>query len=567
MCGIVAVLNSTEEPGSLRPRLISHAKLLRHRGPDWSGLHVQQINNNGGITKTNILAHERLAIVDPEGGAQPLFNEKRNLALAVNGEIYNHEELQATLQKQHTFATRSDCEIIIHLYEERGADLVAELDGVFAFVLSDEKNGDFIAARDPIGVVPLFWGWGPDGSTWFASEMKALKDICRSFEPFPPGHVYANGELKRYYDPKWRHIENVPQDKPDAEILKKTFEKAVVKRMMCDVPFGVLLSGGLDSSLVSAIVCRHAEMRVEEHEKSRAWWPRIHSFCIGLKGAPDFENARKVADYLGTVHHEFEYTLQEGLDALSDVIYHIETFDVTTVRASTPMYLMARKIKAMGIKMVFTGEGADEVFGGYLYFHKAPNPKEFYKETVRKVEKLHYYDCLRANKSMAAWGIEARVPFLDKAFLDVAMNLDPEYKMINSAEGRMEKYLMRSVFDNDEKPYLPKSVLWRQKEQFSDGVGYGWIDGLKDYAESKVSDEMFKNRKYRFPVNTPESKEAYLYRMIFEEHFPEPASIQAVYAEPSIACSTAIALEWEQAWKNKADPSGRAVAAHTAAYK
>ncbi|MBN2601344.1 MAG: asparagine synthase B [Candidatus Marinimicrobia bacterium] len=566
MCGIVAVLNTAESPEFLRPRLISHAKLLRHRGPDWSGLHLQSFLSDGNIQMFNILAHERLAIVDPEGGAQPLFNEEANLALAVNGEIYNHENLQIDLEKPHTFATKSDCEIIIHLYEEKGADCVSDLDGVFAFVLSDEKTGEFIAARDPIGIVPLFWGWGPDGSTWFASEMKALKDVCQRFEPFPPGHIYANGELKRYYDPAWRHTENVPSNELDVEILKKTFEEAVVKRMMCDVPFGVLLSGGLDSSLVSAIVTRHSEMRVEDHEKSRAWWPRIHSFCIGLEGAPDFENARKVAEFLGTVHHEFEYTLQEGLDALSDVIYHIETFDVTTVRASTPMYLMARKIKAMGIKMVFTGEGADEVFGGYLYFHKAPSPVEFYKETVRKVEKLHHYDCLRANKSMAAWGIEARVPFLDKAFLELTMNLDPKYKLVDKTKGRMEKYLMRSAFDSKEKPYLPKSVLWRQKEQFSDGVGYGWIDGLKDYAKEKVSDEMFKNRSYRFPVNTPESKEAYLYRMIFEEHFPEPASIQAVFVEPSIACSTAIALEWEKAWKNKADPSGRSVEVHTAAY-
>ncbi len=566
MCGIVAVLGSSENIGSLRPRLVAQAKCLRHRGPDWSGLHVQQISRDENNPKYHVLAHERLAIVDPEGGAQPLFNEHRNLALAVNGEIYNHEQLQTTLKKSHKFATHSDCEIIIHLYEEKGADLANDLDGVFAFVLSDEKTGNFIAARDPIGVVPLFWGWGADGSTWFASEMKALKDVCQRFEPFPPGHVYSNGELKRYYDPTWRHTETIPKNPLDIDKLKKTFEEAVVKRMMCDVPFGVLLSGGLDSSLVSSIVNRHAEMRVEDHEKSRAWWPRMHSFCIGLENAPDFENARKVAEFLGTVHHEFTYTLQEGLDALSDVIYHIETFDVTTVRASTPMYLMARKIKAMGIKMVFTGEGADEVFGGYLYFHKAPSPEEFYKETVRKVEKLHYYDCLRANKSMAAWGIEARVPFLDKAFLDVAMNLDPKYKMIDKANGRMEKYLMRSIFDTEQEPYLPKSVLWRQKEQFSDGVGYGWIDGLKDYAEARVSDEMFKNRAYRFPINTPASREAYLYRMIFEEHFPEPASIQAVFVEPSIACSTAIALEWEKAWKDKADPSGRAVEVHTAAY-
>lgn len=566
MCGIVVVLNSTEKPEALRPRVIAQAKLLRHRGPDWSGVHVQQIQGTDQQFKTNVLAHERLAIVDPEGGAQPLLNENKNLALAVNGEIYNHESLRAGLQKPHHFATRSDCEIIMHLYEEKGADLAADLDGVFAFVLSDENTGDFLAARDPIGVVPLFWGWGNDGSIWFASEMKALKDICYRFEPFPPGHVYFNGELKRYYDPSWRHTDQVPNSPLDTELLKKSFEDAVVKRMMCDVPFGVLLSGGLDSSLVSAIVCRHAEMRIEDHEKSRAWWPRIHSFCIGLEDAPDFQNARRVAEFLGTVHHEFTYTLQEGLDALADVIYHIETFDVTTVRASTPMYLMARKIKAMGIKMVFTGEGADEVFGGYLYFHKAPNPEEFYRETVRKIEKLHHYDCLRANKSMAAWGIEARVPFLDKSFLDIAMNLDPQYKMIDKTNGRMEKYLMRAAFDDENNPYLPRSILWRQKEQFSDGVGYGWIDGLKAYAQRKVSDEMFKNRQYRFPVNPPESKEAYVYRMLFEEHFPEPVATQAVMAEPSIACSTAVALEWEQAWKTKADPSGRAVEVHSAAY-
>lgn len=566
MCGIVVVLNSTEKPEDLRPRVIAQAKLLRHRGPDWSGVHLQQIETKDQQVRINVLAHERLAIVDPEGGAQPLLNENKNLALAVNGEIYNHEQLHNNLKNPHHFATRSDCEIIVHLYEEIGARLVTDLDGVFAFVLADEKSGAFMAARDPIGVVPLYWGWGADGSTWFASEMKALKGVCYRFEPFPPGHVYANGELKRYYDPAWRHTDRVPQSPLNGVQLKQSFEDAVVKRMMCDVPFGVLLSGGLDSSLVSAIVCRHAEMRIEDHEKSRAWWPRIHSFCIGLEGAPDFANARRVAEFLGTVHHEFTYTLQEGLDALSDVIYHIETFDVTTVRASTPMYLMARKIKAMGIKMVFTGEGADEVFGGYLYFYKAPNPEEFYRETVRKVEKLHHYDCLRANKSMAAWGIEARVPFLDQAFLDIAMNLDPRYKMIDKTDRRMEKYLMRTAFDDEINPYLPKSILWRQKEQFSDGVGYGWINGLKAFAEQRVSDEMFKNRRYRFPINTPESKEAYLYRLLFEEHFPEPAAIQAVVAKPSIACSTAIALEWEKTWKTRADPSGRAVEIHTAAY-
>ncbi|MBW2700074.1 MAG: asparagine synthase B [Deltaproteobacteria bacterium] len=567
MCGILAVMESPESIDALRPRVVALAKRLRHRGPDWSGVHVQQYQSPDGRSSIHILAHERLAIVDPEGGAQPLLNETGKLALAVNGEIYNHVALRKGLKNEHHFKTKSDCEVILHLYEERGADFIDDLDGVFSFVLCDEETGQFIAARDPIGVVPLYWGWGPDGSTWFASEMKALQDVCQRFEPFPPGHVYVNKELKRYADPTWRDSSRIPVDQPSDVDLMAAFEQAVVKRMMSDVPYGVLLSGGLDSSLVSSIVSRHTANRMEDDFQSPAWWPRLHSFCIGLEGAPDLAKARKVADFLGTAHHELLFTVQEGLDALSEVIYHIETYDVTTIRASTPMFLMARKIKAMGVKMVFTGEGADEVFGGYLYFHKAPDAKEFHEETVRKVEALHNYDCLRANKSMAAWGVEARVPFLDKAFLELAMNMDPKQKMINASQGQIEKQILRQAFDNKEAPYLPDEILWRQKEQFSDGVGYGWIDALKAFAEEKVSDSMFEARAHRFPHKTPQTKEGYLYRTIFEEHFPQQAAIEGAHTEPSIACSSEVALRWDEAWETQADPSGRAIGAHQSAYR
>ncbi len=566
MCGILAVLGSTGDAGELRGQVVTLAKSLRHRGPDWSGIHLQQISRPNGRAVHNVLAHERLGIVDPEGGAQPLMSESGSLALTVNGEIYNHLDLAAELKQEHTFATRSDCEVILHLFEELGPDAVGHLDGVFAFVLADGETGQFLAARDPIGVVPLYWGWGNDGSVWFASEMKALAGVCQRFEPFPPGHLFAGGKLRRYYDPSWRHTDEAPTDTLPLPEVRQALEQAVVKRMMSDVPYGVLLSGGLDSSLVASIVSRRSEMRMEDGFKSKAWWPRLHSFCIGLEGAPDLGHAQEVADFLGTAHHQLLFTVQEGLDALADVIYHIETYDVTTIRASTPMYLMARKIKAMGIKMVFTGEGADEVFGGYLYFHKAPDADELYRETVRKVEALHHYDCLRANKSMAAWGVEARVPFLDRAFLDVTMNLDPHLKMISSDKGRMEKHHLRRAFDTPHKPYLPDEVLWRQKEQFSDGVGYGWIDALRDHAEERVTDEMFAAAQYRFPHNTPRSREAYLYRMIFEEQFPQQAAVQSVVAEPSIACSSAVALRWEKEWADKADPSGRAVGVHDAAY-
>ena len=567
MCGILTVLESPEEVDVLRRRVLSLAKTLRHRGPDWSGIRVQNVAQPDGKHYTNILAHERLAIVDPEGGAQPLLNETGQLALTVNGEIYNHVQLRRELQEPHEFKTRSDCEVILHLFEEHGAEFVHRLDGVFAFVMADEESGQIVAARDPIGVVPLFWGRGRDGSLWFASEMKAIAEVCRQFEQFPPGHVYADRQLSRYYEPAWRDPTRIPTATPTPEQLREALEQAVVKRMMSDVPYGVLLSGGLDSSLVTSIVARHADRRQEDDWQSRAWWPRLHSFCIGLKGAPDLDKARTVADFLGTAHHELHFTVQEGLDALSDVIYHIETYDVTTVRASTPMYLMARKIKAMGIKMVFTGEGADEVLGGYLYFHKAPGPEELHRETVRKVEALHNYDCLRANKSMSAWGVEARVPFLDKAFLDTAMNMNPEMKMSSADHGRIEKHSLREAFDSTDDPHLPTEVLWRQKEQFSDGVGYGWIDSLKSHAQEQVTDHMFEARSHRFPHNPPETKEAYFYRSLFEEHFPQPAAISAVVAEPGIACSTPVALRWEKSWEDSADPSGRAVGSHLAAYE
>jgi len=566
MCGILAVVNCPEAAETLRPRVVALAKTLRHRGPDWSGIHLQELEGTNGRSVVNVLAHERLAIVDPEGGAQPLLNETKNVALSVNGEIYNHRSLAGTLTGRHEFATRSDCEVIVHLFEERGPDFVGDLDGVFAFVLADRNTGGVVAARDPIGVVPLYWGHGRDGSLWFASEMKALQTVCPRFEQFPPGHVYANGELRRYYEPSWHETRVLPTGTPTAGQIRDGLSRAVVKRLMSDVPFGVLLSGGLDSSLVAAIVCRNADRRVEDDGRSPAWWPRVHSFCIGLEGAPDLEASREVAEFLGTAHHELHYTIEEGLDALSEVIFHIETYDVTTIRASTPMFLMARKIKAMGIKMVFTGEGADEVFGGYLYFHKAPNPEEFFAETVRKVQALHHYDCLRANKSMAAWGVEARVPFLDKTFLDLAMGIDPSLKMTSGGGRRIEKNLLREAFDVDDGPYLPDSILWRQKEQFSDGVGYGWIDALKDHADRRVDDDLFEARAHRFPENTPQTKEAYLYRSIFEDHFPEPAAVAAVVVEPSIACSSAVALKWEASWESAADPSGRAIANHRSPY-
>jgi len=510
----------------------------------------------------NILAHERLAIVGLDSGAQPLYNENGSIALTVNGEIYNHKALRQQLKKPHKFVTDSDCEVIVYLYEDAESEpaFINLLDGMFAFVIADKEKKQWLAARDPIGILPLYYGFGKDGSVWFASELKALNNDCEIFEEFPPGHYWSSktGKLERWYNPPW-YDEHIPSGKLDLELLRTSLDKAVVKCMMTDVPYGVLLSGGLDSSLIAAIAARHASMRVEDNEKSVAWYPRLHSFSIGLPGAPDLKFAKEVAEYIGTVHHEFHFTVQEGLDALRDVIYMIESYDVTTIRASTPMYLLSRKVKAMGVKMVLSGEGSDEIFGGYLYFHKAPSPEAFHKETCTKIKLLSKYDCLRANKSTCAWGVEVRPPFLDKDFLDIAMSIDPKEKMISKAEGKMEKYILRKAFDSKDKPYLPESILWRQKEQFSDGVGYNWIDSLRAHAEKEVSDEQLRMSPYRFPINPPQTKEAYFYRTMFHSFFPQESAAKSIPGGPSIACSTPAALEWEKSWKTMADPSGRSV--------
>ncbi|CAM0953539.1 unnamed protein product [Alopecurus aequalis] len=555
MCGILAVLGVGDVSLAKRARIIELSRRLRHRGPDWSGLHSFE---------DCYLAHQRLAIVDPTSGDQPLYNEDKTVVVTVNGEIYNHEELKAKL-KSHKFQTGSDCEVIAHLYEEYGEEFVDMLDGMFSFVLLDTRDKSFIAARDAIGICPLYMGWGLDGSIWFSSEMKALSDDCERFISFPPGHLYSSktGALRRWYNPPW-FSESIPSTPYDPLLIRESFEKAVIKRLMTDVPFGVLLSGGLDSSLVASVVSRH----LAETKVARQWGNKLHTFCIGLKGSPDLKAAKEVADYLGTVHHELHFTVQEGIDALEEVIYHVETYDVTTIRASTPMFLMSRKIKSLGVKMVLSGEGSDEIFGGYLYFHKAPNKKEFHEETCRKIKALHLYDCLRANKSTSAWGLEARVPFLDKNFINVAMDLDPECKMIRRDLGRIEKWVLRNAFDDEEKPYLPKHILYRQKEQFSDGVGYSWIDGLKDHANEHVSDSMMMNASFVYPENTPTTKEAYYYRTVFEKFYPKPAARLTVPGGPSVACSTAKAVEWDAAWSKLLDPSGRAaLGVHDAAYK
>ena len=552
MCGILAVIDPSD-PLADRASILENRRLLRHRGPDWSGV----------WTGTHaILAHERLAVVDPESGEQPLVHEE--LALAANGEIYNHEALR---KAGHPYRTASDCEVILSLYQDHGAELVHQLDGQWAFVLVDDETGDFLVARDPIGVVPLYVGTGADGSMWFASEMKALADVCTSWKTFPPGHVMTREGLKRWYEPTWFDEDHLPSEPLDSARLRAALEDAVVKRLMSDVPWGVLLSGGLDSSLVSAITAAHAARRVEDGERTEAWWPRLHSFSIGLEGSPDLAAAAKVAEHLGTVHHPITYTVEDGIDALSDVIWHLETYDVTSIRASTPMYLMARKIRAMGIKMVLSGEGADEIFGGYLYFHKAPSAADFHVECVQKLKTLHLYDCLRANKAMMAWGVETRVPFLDKGFLAEALGFDPTAKMSTThPEGaRMEKHLLRAAFD-DEAALLPESVLWRQKEQFSDGVGYSWIDSLKAHAEAGVSDAQMEGAAERFPHNPPATKEAYFYREIFDRHFPQPCSARTVPGGKSIACSTPTAILWDEAFENMADPSGRAVGVHVDSY-
>lgn len=563
MCGIIAAIRSQQDLSKLREVVLRAAKLVRHRGPDWSGVHEQSYKVGETLTH-NMLAHERLTIVGIKSGAQPILSKGH--ALTVNGEIYNWRELRQSLQAadpEIEFTTDSDCEMILHTYLKSGVECLHQLDGVFAFVIASE-TGDFFAARDPIGVMPMYYGRAMDGTLWFASEMKALMDVCVTYEEFPPGHYYdAKDGLKRYFEPKWTDLTTIPEGELDLVSLRETFEQAVIKRMMCDAPYGVLLSGGLDSSLVASIVTRNAAKRIETG--GTPWWSTVHSFSIGLEGSPDLKAAQDVAAFLKTEHHEFTFTIQEGIDALRDVIWHLETYDVTTIRASTPMYLLSRRIKAMGVKMVLSGEGSDEIMAGYLYFHKAPSPADLHVETVEKVLGLSKYDCLRANKTTAAWGVEARVPFLDQKFMEVAFAMDPKYKMC--VDGKMEKYVLRKAFDDPDDPYLPESVLWRVKEAFSDGVGYSWIDSLKAHAEKSVSDELFGAAEHRFPHNTPMSKEAYFYRAIFSQLFPHHCAALQVPGGPSVACSTATAAKWDPQWEGKYDPSGRAVTGiHAAAF-
>ena len=555
MCGIAAILNIKQQTPELRSKALSMARKIRHRGPDWSGIYC------GGSA---ILAHERLSIVDPESGGQPLYSPDKKVVLAVNGEIYNHRDIRKQYAGKYEFQTGSDCEVILALCRDHGINFLEELNGIFAFVLYDSEKDEFLIARDPIGVIPLYIGYDSDGKVYCASELKALEGFCERYEPFLPGHYYSSkeGKMVRWYKRDWTNYDAVADAPASVSALREGLEKAVRGQLMSDVPYGVLLSGGLDSSVISAIAKRYAARRVETDGEKAAWWPQLHSFAIGLEGAPDLAKAREVADYIGTVHHEIHYTIQEGLDALRDVIYYIETYDVTTVRASTPMYLLARVIKSMGIKMVLSGEGADEIFGGYLYFHKAPDARAFHEETVRKLSKLYLYDCLRANKALAAWGVEGRVPFLDKEFLDIAMRLNPKAKMCPGKT--IEKKIVREAFSD----MLPESVAWRQKEQFSDGVGYSWIDTLKEFTSKEVSDEQMAHAAERFPINPPRNKEEYYYRSIFEEHFPSDSAAKSVPSVPSVACSTAEALAWDKAFANVNEPSGRAVAdVHEEGYK
>lgn len=546
MCGIVGIFKIKSQSEELRNKALRMAQKIRHRGPDWSGIYT------GGSA---ILAHERLSIVDPQSGGQPLYSPNRKQILAVNGEIYNHREIRTRYAGRYEFRTGSDCEVILALYQDKGIHFLEELNGIFAFALYDEERDEFLIARDPIGVIPLYIGHDADGAIYVASELKALEGFCDEYEPFLPGHYFYSkeGKMKQWYTRDWTDYEAVKDNPASVTDLHDALEEAVHRQLMSDVPYGVLLSGGLDSSVISAIAKKYAAKRIETDGASDAWWPQLHSFAIGLKGAPDLIKAREVAEYIGTVHHEINYTIQEGLDALRDVIYFVETYDVTTVRASTPMYLLGRVIKSMGIKMVLSGEGADEIFGGYLYFHKAPDARAFHDETVRKLSKLYLYDCLRANKSLSAWGVEGRVPFLDKEFLDVAMRLNPKAKM---APGKViEKKIVREAFAD----MLPESVAWRQKEQFSDGVGYSWIDTLKAITATAISDEQMAKAADRFPVNTPQNKEEYYYRSIFEEHFPSASAARSVPSVPSVACSTAEALAWDASFQGKNEPSGRAV--------
>ena len=554
MCGIAAIFNIKSQSPEWRKKALAMAKKIRHRGPDWSGIYCGS---------SAILAHERLSIVDPQSGGQPLYSPDRKQVLAVNGEIYNHREIRQRYAGQYEFQTGSDCEVILALYRDKGIDFLEELNGIFAFALYDEERDEFLIARDPIGVIPLYIGYDSDGTLYCASELKALEGFCERYEPFLPGHYYSSreGKMVRWYKREWTRYDAVKDNPASIFELREALEEAVRRQLMSDVPYGVLLSGGLDSSVISAIAKRFAARRVETDGQKEAWWPQLHSFAIGLRGAPDLAKAREVADYIGTVHHEINYTIQEGLDAVRDVIYYIETYDVTTVRASTPMYLLARVIKSMGIKMVLSGEGADEVFGGYLYFHKAPDARAFHEETVRKLSKLYLYDCLRANKALSAWGVEGRVPFLDKEFLDVAMRLNPQAKMCPGKT--IEKRIVREAFAD----MLPDTVAWRQKEQFSDGVGYSWIDTLKTVTAQAVSDEQMQHAAERFPINPPQNKEEYYYRSIFEEYFPSESAARSVPSVPSVACSTAEALAWDASFAHMNEPSGRAVTGvHEEAY-
>ena len=546
MCGIVCAFNIKGNKDLVRGNVLQMAQKLRHRGPDWSGIYSSE---------NAILAHERLAIVDPTSGKQPILSEDGLKVIAVNGEIYNHQNLKDSFATDYNFRTESDCEVILALYEKKGINFLNDLNGIFAFALYDSSNDKYIIARDHMGIIPLYMGWDKDDIFYVSSELKSLEGVCDKIELFPPGHYLESSstDLKKWYNPEWVSYDHVKDSETSIKAIHDSLSAAVKRQLMSDVPYGVLLSGGLDSSITSALAKKFASKRVESNDKQDAWWPQLHSFSVGLKDAPDLKAARIVADHIGTIHHEINFTVQEGIDAIRDVIYHLETYDITTIRASTPMYLIARAIKSLGIKMVLSGEGADELFGGYLYFHKAPNAKEFHEETVRKLDKLHQYDCLRANKSLAAWGIEGRVPFLDKEFIDVAMNINPEDKMIKN--GRIEKWVLREAF----KDYLPESVLWRQKEQFSDGVGYSWIDSLKDLVSKEVSDNDLENASKTFSINTPRNKEEYYYRSIFRDHFSSDAAASSVPSVPSVACSTPQALEWDEAFKNMNDPSGRSI--------
>jgi asparagine synthase (glutamine-hydrolysing) len=546
MCGIVCAFDLKEEVSTLRPKILEMSKKIRHRGPDWNGIFD---------SKNAIMAHERLAIVDPASGKQPLTSSDNKLILSANGEIYNHIELRKSLDKNYEFKTKSDCEVILALYKKEGPGFLNKLNGIFAFALYNVEKDEYFIARDHIGIIPLYMGWDINGTFYVASELKSLEGVCSKIKLFPPGNYYHSEQKKfvKWYNPEWIEYDQVKNNTTSIKEIHDALSDAVYRQLMSDVPYGVLLSGGLDSSITSALAKKFSSNRVESKEKKSAWWPQLHSFSVGLDGSPDLEAAKKVASHIGTIHHEIKFTIQEGLDAIREVIYHLETYDITTIRASTPMYLMARSIKSLGIKMVLSGEGADELFGGYLYFHKAPSAQEFHEETVRKMYNLHKYDCLRANKSLAAWGIEGRVPFLDKEFIEVAMKLNPKDKMITS--NKMEKWVLRKAFEK----YLPESIVWRQKEQFSDGVGYDWIDALKELVEKEVSNDQMSNAEYRFPKQTPQNKEEFYYRSIFESHFPSEAAALSVPSVPSVACSTPIALAWDKEFQNKNDPSGRAV--------